>query len=152
MARVLAGLTWDVALVYLDGIICFSANFEEHLLALKKIFSRLQEANLSLKPTKCEFGKGKLRFLGHIVSDKGIDPVEEKVKIMEKFKIPKTVKEVRQFLGMTGYYRKHIEGYSKIAAPLTDLTKGSMKILPTSIRQIKESTEFCTNTGIPRLQ
>jgi hypothetical protein len=89
MSRVLAGLTWDVALVYLDDIICFSANFEEHLLALRKIFSRLQQATLSLKPTKCEFGKDKLKFLGHIVSHKGIAPVEEKVKTMEKFKIPK---------------------------------------------------------------
>jgi hypothetical protein len=59
---------------------------------------------LSLKPTKCEFGKDHFKFLGRLVCDKGIAPVEEKVKIMEKFKIPKTLKEVRKFLGMTGYY------------------------------------------------
>jgi hypothetical protein len=96
------------------------------LLALRKIFTRLQEANLSLKPTKCEFGKDKLKFLGHTVSAKGIAPVEEKVKVMREFKPPRTVREVRQFLGMTGYYRKHIEGYSKIAAPLTALTLSTL--------------------------
>jgi hypothetical protein len=102
MAKVLAGLTWDVALVYLDDIICFLPYFEEHLMCLRKIFDMLQAANLSLKPSKCEFGKDKLNFLGHIVSAEGIAPVDYKIKIMKEFKKPKTVKEVRQFLCMTG--------------------------------------------------
>jgi hypothetical protein len=121
------GLVWDIALVYLDDIICFTPTFEEHISALRKIFDRLQQANLSLKPSKCEFARDKLKFLGHIVSAAGIEPVNDKIKVIEQAIPPTTVKGVRQFLGLAGYYRKHIKDYSKIAAPLTDLTKGESK-------------------------
>jgi hypothetical protein len=79
---------------------------------------------LSLKPSKCEFGKDKIKFLGHEVSAKGISPVDDKIKIISEPQPPTTVKGVRQFLGLACYYRKHILNFSKIAAPLTDLTKG----------------------------
>jgi hypothetical protein len=124
MSKVLAGLQWQILLVYIDDIIAFSPTFEQHLLDLKTIFDRLQQANLSLKPSKCEFGKDKIKFLGHEVSAKGISPVDDKIKIINEAQPPTTVKGVRQFLGLAGYYRKHILNFSKIAAPLTDLTKG----------------------------
>jgi hypothetical protein len=127
MSKVLQGLVWDIALVYLDDIICFTPTFEDHIQALRKIFDRLHQANLSLKPSKCEFGKDKIQFLGHIVSASGIEPVEDKIKIIKNAQSPTTVKGVPQFLGLAGYYRKHIKDYSKITAPLTDLTKGEGK-------------------------
>jgi hypothetical protein len=124
MSKVLAGLQWQILLVYIDDIIAFSPTFERHLIDLQTIFDRLQQANLSLKPSKCEFGKDKIKFLGHEVSAKGISPVDDKIKIIKEAKPPTTVKGVRQFLGLAGYYRKHILNFSTIAAPLTDLTKG----------------------------
>jgi hypothetical protein len=95
--------------------------------SLKTIFDRLQQANLSLKPSKCEFGKDKIKFLGHEVSAKGISPIDDKIKIINDAQPPTTVKGVRQFLGLAGYYRKHILNFSKIAAPLTHPTKGVIK-------------------------
>jgi mRNA-degrading endonuclease RelE of RelBE toxin-antitoxin system len=114
----------------LDDIICFTPTFEDHIEALRKIFYRLHQANLSLKPSKCEFGKDKIQFLGHIVSASGIEPVEDKIKNIENAQPPTTGKGVRQFLGLAGYYRKHIKDYRIITAPLTpltDLTKGEGK-------------------------
>jgi hypothetical protein len=127
MSKVLAELQWQILLVYMDDIIPFSPTFEQHLIDLKTIFDRLQQANLSLKPSKCEFGKDKIKFLGHEVSAKGISPVDDKIKIINDAQPPTTVKGVRQFLGLAGYYHKHILNFSKIAAPLTDLTKGVTK-------------------------
>jgi hypothetical protein len=131
MSKVLAGLQGQILLVFIDDIIAFSPTFEQHLLDLKTIFDRLQQANLSLKPSKCEFGKDKIKFLGHEVLAKGISPFDDdKIKIINDAQPPTTVKGVRQFLGLAGYYRKHILNFSKIAAPLTDLTKGVIKSKP----------------------
>lgn len=132
MAKVLAGLTWDIALVYLDDVICFSKDFPDHLAFLRAIFQRLREAHLTLKPSKCTFGREKINFLGHEVSKDGISPLKEKCKAVLDFPKPKKVKEVRAFLGLSGYYRKHIKSYSKIALPLTELTKNENKFTWTS--------------------
>jgi hypothetical protein len=91
MSKLLQGLVWDIALVYLDDIICFTPTFDDHIVALRKIFDRLHQANLSLKPSKCEFGKDKIQFLGHIVSASGIEPVEDKIKIIKNAQPPTTV-------------------------------------------------------------
>jgi phosphoribosyl 1,2-cyclic phosphodiesterase len=77
MSKVLAGLQWQISLVYIDDIIVFSPTFDKHLIDLKVIFDRLQQATLSLQPSKCEFGKDKIKFLGHEVSAKGISPVDD---------------------------------------------------------------------------
>jgi hypothetical protein len=99
MSKVLTGLVWDRALVYLDDIICFTPTFEEHIEVLRKYLRQIQEANLSLKPSKCKFARDKLKFLGHIVSTAGIEPVNDKIKVIEQAIPPTTVKGVRQFLG-----------------------------------------------------
>ena len=123
MARVLQGLNWDVALLYLDDIICFSRDFIGHLVNLRAPFERLRYANLTLKPSKCMFSRERIKFLGHIVSSKGIEPMENKCQAVRDFPQPCKVKDVCSFIGLAGYYRKFIKDYSKIAAPLTDLTK-----------------------------
>ena len=123
MSRVLQNLRWDIALLYLDDIIVFSKTFEEHLVNLSKVFDRLQNAKLTLKPTKCFFGREKIRFLGHIVSAEGLEPLPDKCQAVKEFPTPRKVRDVRAFLGLVGYYRKYIKNFSKIAAPLTDLTK-----------------------------
>ena len=111
-------------LVYLDDVIIFSATFEEHLERLQAVFSRLQEHNLKLKASKCEFMKSQVTYLGHIVSQEGIQTDPEKTSDIENWPVPKTVKETRAFLSFTGYYRRFIRNYARIARPLNDLLVG----------------------------
>ena len=123
MTRVLQGLNWEIALLYLDDVVIFSKDFKGHLTNLRLIFDGLRTAKLTLKPSNCIFGCEGIKFLGHIISAKGIEPLEEKCKAVQEFPQPKRVKVVRAFIGLTSYYRKFLSGFSKIAAPLTDLTK-----------------------------
>lgn len=123
MSRVLQGLTWETCLVYLDDIIIFSQDFEEHLTRVRAVFDRLRNAHLTLKPSKCSFGRRQIRFLGHVISKDGILPLPDKIALIENYKQPETKTEVRAFLGLAGYYRKFIKGYAKIAVPLNELTK-----------------------------
>ena len=88
------------------------------------MFSRLKEFNLKLKATKCEFMKSEVTYLGHIVSQDGIRTDPEKTSAIENWPEPKTVKDVRSFLGFTGYYRRFIKNYARIARPLNDLLVG----------------------------
>ena len=94
-----------------------------HLEHMRIIFQRLKEANLKLKESKCSFLKAHIQYLGHIISGEGIEPVPEKLESLNEMPPPTTQKEVRQFLGLAGYYRKFVPKYSDIARPLTDLTK-----------------------------
>ena len=89
------------------------------------LLSRLHEHNLKLKGSKCEFFKGQVSYLGHIVSEQGIQTDPEKIEVVKTWPVPTTVKEVRQFLGFTGYYRRFIQGYASIARPLNDLLVGN---------------------------
>ena len=98
-----------------------------HLEHMRVIFQRLKEANLKLKESKCSFLKAHIQYLGHIISGEGIEPVPEKLESLKKMPAPKTQKEVRQFLGLAGYYRKFVPKYSDIARPLTNLTKKDIK-------------------------
>ena len=123
MTRVLQGLNWEICLVYIDDIIIFSKSFEEHLKRMRLIFDRFRSAGLTVKPKKSFFGQERIKFLGHYVSEKGIEPMEEKCKVIQNFPRPKKVKDVRSFLGLAGYYRRFIKNFSKISGPLVDLTK-----------------------------
>ena len=127
LTRVLSGLTYEIALIYLDDIICFTGSFKSHLDALRLIFTRLKQAKLTLKASKCIFGRKRINFLGHTVSGKGIEPLQDKVKIIAEFPIPTRVKDVRCFIGMCSYFRKHIKSFSQVSSPLTDLTRQEKK-------------------------
>ena len=108
---------------FMDDILVASKTWAEHMTALKLILQRLEEANLSAKPSKCFLGYNELPFLGHIVREGEILPDVSKTAEIEEAATPTTKKEVRAFLGMVGYYRKFIPKFSTIALPLTDLTK-----------------------------
>ena len=123
MTRVLHGLDWKICLIYIDDIIIFSSNFEDHLNRLGQVFDRLREANLKLKPSKCYFANSSVNFLGFVVSSEGILPDPNKIEAVKSFPVPKSVKEVRSFLGLCNYYRRFVEGFSKIASPLNRLTR-----------------------------
>ena len=127
MECVLAGLAADQCLVYLDDIIIFSESFAEHLHRLHQVLSRLQEAGLKLRPSKCHFVKREVRYLGHIVSEDGVRPDPSKTNAVSSYPTPTNVKELRQFLGLANYYRRFVENYSHIAEPLHQLTRKTSK-------------------------
>ena len=129
MTRVLAGLHWSVALVYLDDIIVFSPTIEEHFDRLEKVFQALRQAKLKVKPRKCHFFQSNIKYLGHIVSKKGISTDPEKTSVIVNWPTPAKVKDVRQFLGITSYYRKFIKSYAQISKPLIRLTETKSKWL-----------------------
>ena len=111
-------------LIFLDDILIFSKTFEEHLSRLEGVFSRLKKHNLKLKPSKCELFMKEVKYLGHIVSENGVQTDPEKVKALKEWPIPTNVKTLRSFLGFTGYYRRFIKNYAKIIKPLNDLLVG----------------------------
>ena len=96
---------------------------DTHLKHVRQLFDRLREADLKLKESKCNVLKAHVQYLGHLVSGKGIEPVPEKLESIKNMPSPTTPKEVKQFLGLIGYYRKFIPKLSNVARPLTNLTK-----------------------------
>ena len=122
MTCVLSGLTNDQCLIYIDDIIVFSATFSEHLDRLRNVFQRVQDAGLRLKANKCHFAQSKVSYLGHIVSKSGVEPDPSKIQAVLHYPAPNNVKELRQFLGLANYYRRFVQGYSRIASPLFKLT------------------------------
>lgn len=123
----LAGLQWKICLIYLDDILVFANQFEEMMDRLGQVLERIREAQLKLKPSKCQFLQKEVAYLGHILSAEGVKPNPDNVEKVQKWHEPKTVKEVQSFLGLANYYRRFISGYSEIARPLIDLTrKGAM--------------------------
>lgn len=128
------------AFAYLDDIIVLGKTFKEHLDLLKDVFRRLRQAGLVLNPEKCQFGKKELRYLGHIVSESGIQTDPEKVQGMVHFPAPKNVRSLRSFLGLISWYRRFIKNFAKISAPLTYLLKKSQRWEWNSEQQIAFET------------
>jgi hypothetical protein len=124
MEQVLEPLLYRECLVYVDDVIVYSEDFTSHLGRLQRVFDKLYTCGLKLKPKKCHFFKQEIAFLGHVVSSTGIKKDDEKVKTIRNWPTPTSVKEVRQFLGLTGYLRKYVSNYAIIAKPLTELLKG----------------------------
>ena len=110
-------------IVFFDDILIYSTNLSDHLIHLEKTFHALQEGQFFLKQSKCLFAERQVEYLGHMVSEKGVEPVQAKVEAIQQWPIPKTLKALRGFLGLTGFYRRFIQGYASIAAPLTHLLK-----------------------------
>ena len=122
MEKVLRGLHWRTVLIYLDDVVVFSQTVEQHLERLEEVFIRLRSAKLKLKPRKCALFKPEVKYLGHIVSKHGISTDPEKTQAMATWPRPSNLTDVRSFLGATGYYRRFIKDYARIAKPLTRLT------------------------------
>ena len=107
----------------LDDIIIFSKTEEEHLEHLEEIFVRLRKFGLKMKHEKCSFSKKHIQYLGHLVTERGFEPLPEKLESIRKMPAPRTAKEVKQFLGLRGYYRKFVPHFADISRPLTKLTR-----------------------------
>ena len=147
-------LSWYI--IYLDDIIAFSDNPKEHLHQLRGVFTKLDKAGLKLKPNKREFFKTKITYLGHIVSSNGIEMDPRKVEAVKNWTVPKTVTDVRSFLGFTNHYRRFIKGYANVARPLNLLVSGDNTNHKRALIKWTEECqiafdklkELCTNTPI----
>src|ERR1044071_7122176 len=110
-------------IVFIDDILIYSKSKEEHEQHLQLILQLLRNEQLYAKFSKCDFWIREVQFLGHVVNEAGIHVDPAKIDAIKKWEAPKTPIEVRQFLGLAGYCRRFIEGFSKIAQPLTALTQ-----------------------------
>ena len=123
MDVVFSGMKWKGLLVYMDDIVVYSETPEEHLALLEDVLKRLAMAGLKLNPKKTVLVAKEVNYLGHVVSFDGIKPNPKKVQAVQSIRPPTNVREVRMFLGLTGYYRKFIPAYATLAGPLHNLTK-----------------------------
>ena len=110
---------------YLDDVICYTGDWNSHMKLLYTVFARLRKANLTLNLAKCEFGKATVTYLGREVGQGQVRPVEAKVDAITAYPAPTTVRELRRFLGMAGYYRGFCKNFSTVAHPLTSLLSPS---------------------------
>ena len=133
MNKVLKGLKFTMT--YLDDIIIFSQDELQHLEHLEIVFSRLQEAGLKMKRSKCDFFKSEIHYLGHLISPEGISLLPNKLDSIRHMPVLNSAKEIKQFLGLTGYYRKFVPRFADISRPLTTLTKKDAKFEWTSACQ-----------------
>ncbi|GFX57352.1 retrovirus-related Pol polyprotein from transposon 412 [Trichonephila clavipes] len=123
---------------------CRGRTFEEHLQNIRKVLSKLRDANLKLNPSKCKFFQKEVNYLGHIISAEGVRTDPEKVSAVKNWKRPENLRELRSFLGLCTYYRKFVKGFSNIARPLHKLTESKQKFQWTkecedSFLQLKEA-------------
>ena len=127
MHQALRPLLDECALVFLDDILIYSKTLEDHQRHVRCVLDALREQKLFAKESKCEFFKHEVEFLGHHVGRDGVRMMEDKVEAVRAWPTPRSVRDVRAFLGTAGYYRKFIRDFSAIAAPLSELTKDSVK-------------------------
>lgn len=119
----LAGLLDKGVVAYLDDILIYSETAEEHEVLLRQVLTRLQENRLYAKPEKCEFFKKQIGFLGHMLSPTGVSTEPQKISAVREWGVPTSVTDVRAFLGLAGYYRRFVDKFAELSAPLTDLLK-----------------------------
>ena len=123
MDCILRDLVGICCFVYMDDIIIFSSSLQEHAKNLNQVLEKLKEAKLKIQLDKCEFFRKETQFLGHTVSEDGVRPNSDKIEAIRKWPVPKNEKEIRQFLGTLGYYRRFIKDFAKIVKPLTSLLR-----------------------------
>jgi hypothetical protein len=107
----------------MDDILIYSATLEEHVKLLTEVFQILEQHNFFIKRSKCLFAQSSVEYLGHVISAEGVATDPSKVQVVVSWLTPKNIKQLRGFLGLTGYYRKFIQHYGMMARPLTDLLK-----------------------------
>ena len=125
MTKLMGDLHSKECLVFIDDVIVYGSSFEEELQRLERVFQKFEDSGLKLNSSKCCFFKKKIKYLGHVVSEDGIETDPEKIEKVEQWPLPKNVDDVRQFLGFAGYYRRFVKDFSKLAKPMNDLLAGT---------------------------
>ena len=110
-------------LVFFDDSLIYSPTYEKHLVHLKEAFELLRQHTLFAKMSKCNFGETQVEYLGHIISIHGVSTDPKKITAMREWLVPKTIEELRSFLGLTGHYRRFVAHYGQLSKPLTTLLK-----------------------------
>ena len=129
MHRVFRSYLDQFVILFIDDILIYSRTPEEHERHLTTVLQTLREHKLYAKMSKCDSWMKEVKFLGHVVSKQGVTVDPAKIEAVMKWEPPKNVTEVRNFLGLVGYYRRFMEGFSKLAMPMTRLTKKGEKFL-----------------------
>jgi RNase H-like domain found in reverse transcriptase/Reverse transcriptase (RNA-dependent DNA polymerase)/Integrase zinc binding domain/Chromo (CHRromatin Organisation MOdifier) domain len=126
MNQTFADLLDKHVLCFLDDILIFSRTEEEHLRHLRTVLTRLRDQELYVKPSKCAFMQREVAFLGHRIGADGLRVAPDKISAVQQWPQPRSVTDVRSFLGLANFYRRFVRDYSRIALPLTELTKDTM--------------------------
>jgi len=138
-------------LVFFDDILIFGRTWSEHLQHIREVFLALREHGLVLKRSKCSFGEQRIHYLGHVISDGVVAMDTDKVSAVQAWPLPRSVKALRGFLGLTGYYRRFIHNYGVIAAPLTALLKREAFLWSTAATEAFDALKHALTTA-PVLQ
>jgi len=129
MSIVLGDYIGAICLCYLDDVIVFAKTQQELLERLDLVFTRLRQNGLKIKPSKCVLFRTEIKFLGHLVTASGVQPLPDKVAAIKDWPTPRCLRDVRAFYGLVGYYRRFIAGFATIAEPLTRLTRKGTKFI-----------------------
>ncbi|GJP69307.1 hypothetical protein CLOP_g246, partial [Closterium sp. NIES-67] len=121
--HILCPLLDECVVVYLDDILIYSCDMQQHVQHLRRVFDILRRERFYVKLSKSEFALEKVQFLGHMVSAQGVHVDPKKIEAVRTWKTPGNVKELLQFLGFANYYNRFVPQYAKIATPLTNLLK-----------------------------
>ena len=125
MDRVVDGL--ENCVVYIDDVVIYDTTWQDHITHVEALFARLQYAGLVVNLEKCDFVKAQVQYLGYVVGHGCVTPPEAKVEAIRQFPAPSCRRALQRFLGMVGYYRLFVPGYSTLLAPLTDLLQKGRK-------------------------
>lgn len=123
MQRLFSDKLFEILLIYLDDLLVFSKTFEEHVEHLRYVFATIEKHGLKLKPNKCNLFRKEVSYLGHVISPDGVATDPEKISAVRDWPRPATVKQLQAFLGLAGYYRRYIDKFAQIAAPLYEAIK-----------------------------
>ena len=124
MESCMGDLHLSFCLLYLDDIVIFSKTYEEHLVRLEAVFQKLKEAGLKLGPSKCQFLRKDTRYLGHIISEKGISVDPDKIASVKSWPVPTSVNQVQSFVGFMSFYRRFIKDFAKLQSHYINWPKG----------------------------
>jgi hypothetical protein len=124
---ILGPIRYSKCLIHLDDVVALGGTWKDQISNLAAVFDRLRSAGLKLKPSKCQFFRQKVPYLGYVISEKGIGPDPSKVEAITKWQPPMDVKGVKAFLVTAGCYRSFIKDYADKAAPLNQLLRGGVK-------------------------
>lgn len=140
----------EFVLVYLDDIMIFSKTLGQHIKHVKHVLQKMQSKGLKLNKAKCSFFKSKVEWLGYVISEEGIEVDQSKIQAILDWPVPKNQIDILSYLGFTGWYRKFIERYSHVAAPMTELLKKGVDFEWTDAQQaaFEKLKELLTSTPI----